>query len=915
MKKKNLKRGSLLSLLILCSPLIIMATNIKGVVIDKNTKEPLIGAAVRIAGTTIGAVTNFEGHYILPHCKAGTYTLEVRYVGYQSQIFKNLAVKGEAPFILNIELVSETVQLEGAVVVARKNMAAVKILKAERKLSTTAVENMGAKEMGLKGISNVKDGVKKMTGISFERGGQIVVRGLGDRYSATTLNGLPIASPNPDNKLIPLDLFPTSTIQNITVSKVYSASKYADYSGAHINIATRENIGKDYLSVSFNLGGQLNTVMKNLYTSNKPSLGMLKTNNISESIKKLSTSFQDNQWNKYIRSNDPFKTTFSIKERKALPNFGASLSFGKTWNLKNNHKINFIFSGTAKNSSAIQEDAYVARLKANGEALNEFNYNNYTQKLDLAALASLGYHFNTTNRIQYTLFYARNAVDNYKRREGQDAEQLQLVGSNSTYHVYTLLNNQLAGHHQLNDKLLLDWKGSYGTTSSDEPDRRQVMFRRLDDGKLHFFSFNSGTMRYFGELQEKETVGDVKMTYLLKDKHKIKWGASYKKKNRDYTSIAFFYDMNNYRGVAFEDDEIYHVDAYLNPQKIANGTVKVTKYYQPYQSYKAGTEIIAGFAETDYYLNSHFLINFGVRYEHVKQWVNYANDGGTKLRSEIAANDFFPSLNLKYNWNPRNVIRLSMSRTITRPSFIEMAPFLYSESYGSAEIRGNAELKNAYNYNLDLRYEFFPEKSDDLFSITGYFKYLDKPIEQVQEYTGGSPQHTFYNAESGMAAGVEVEYRKTINCHWQVGINGSYMYTNVDLPTDGGGNYTASERRLQGASPYLGNVDLLYSKRFEASENQLNIAFVYNLQGPRISSVGTNGAGDVIQQPIHTLNFVGNYKLKNHWGFKVEVKNLLNSTLKFKQDLLDSNLKKIGKVDSEYFKNGTTVSIGISYKF
>lgn len=132
----------------------------------------------------------------------------------------------------------------------------------ERQKATVAIENLGAKEMSVKGISNVQEGVKKITGISIASAGQLIVRGLGDRYSTTTLNGLPIASPNPDNKLIPLDLFPSSTVRNITVSKVYEAGTFADYSGAHIDISTKENTGKDFFSIGFNTGGRFNTISK-----------------------------------------------------------------------------------------------------------------------------------------------------------------------------------------------------------------------------------------------------------------------------------------------------------------------------------------------------------------------------------------------------------------------------------------------------------------------------------------------------------------------------------------------------------------------------------------------------------------------------------------------------------------------------
>ena len=158
-------------------------------------------------------------------------------------------------------------------VVAKKNLEGERALQMERQKATLAIENLGAKEMSIKGISNVEEGVKKITGISIASAGQLIVRGLGDRYSTTTLNGLPIASPNPDNKLIPLDIFPASTVQNITVSKVYDASAFADYSGAHIDISTKENVGSDFLSINFNAGGKFNTLGKDFYRMDRDEIG------------------------------------------------------------------------------------------------------------------------------------------------------------------------------------------------------------------------------------------------------------------------------------------------------------------------------------------------------------------------------------------------------------------------------------------------------------------------------------------------------------------------------------------------------------------------------------------------------------------------------------------------------------------
>ena len=219
---------------------------LKGKITDKETNEPLIGATVQIVGTTLGIATDIDGCYELS-VEPGTYHLLVKYVGYKELHREQVKISGTT--LLDFVLEADHAMLEEVSVKARKNMENERVLQMERQQASVAIENLGAKEMSLKGVSNVQEGVKKITGISIASAGQLVVRGLGDRYSTTTLNGLPIASPNPDNKLIPLDLFPSSTVQNITVSKVYQASTFADYAGAHIDIGTKSQGNSDFFSV------------------------------------------------------------------------------------------------------------------------------------------------------------------------------------------------------------------------------------------------------------------------------------------------------------------------------------------------------------------------------------------------------------------------------------------------------------------------------------------------------------------------------------------------------------------------------------------------------------------------------------------------------------------------------------------
>ena len=882
------------------SAMTVVAGTIKGTVTDKQTREPLTGATIQIAGTTQGTVADVDGNYSLD-VNNGIYTLAIKYVGYKDIIINNVKA-GKSDLILNFELESDAQALGEVSVVARKNLEGERALQMERRKATLAIENLGSKEMSLKGIGNVEEGVKKITGISVADAGQLIVRGLGDRYSTTTLNGLPIASPNPDNKLIPLDLFPSSTVQNITVSKVYNAEAFADYSGAHIDINTKENITEDFFNIGFNTGGKFNTLGKDSYRMNRNG-SLFRTSGVDQAALNMPLSEFDN----YVKTRNIFDTSFAVKKKSSLPDFSGNLGFGKDIGI-GSQTLSILASASAGNSFQNMDNAFYKTLEATGSVQDNFAYDSYAQELKLAALGHIGYTLRRHDRIGYTFFYARNATDTYQRREGIDAEDHELTGSNNITHIYSLQNHQLDGVHSFGgrEQWELTWGGSYSKTGSEEPDRRQVMYIKNDNGALSLFKLNrQETMRYFGSLDEEEWNGNLAMRWKWNENNFLKLGVNYKNKSRDYKATRFYYNLNKIDPVI---TDIYDTDEFLNQENIADGNVVVQRVMQPKDSYRAGNEIYSGYLLTDFYPVPSLLVNLGVRYEISRQWVDYATDGGDWYaeRRNLDKNDLFPTLNLKYTVNDANSIRFSASRTVTRPSFIEMAPFLYQESYGSAQIRGNNELQNGYNYNFDLRYEHFG-KNGDMISLTAYFKYLDSPIERIQALQGGATLHSFQNADNGMAGGMEVEFRKQLMKDLRLGANISYMYTNVKLPE--GGAYTNKERPLQGASPILANADLTYSPRF-GEERQLNLALLYNLQGSRIHAVGVSKLGDIKQQTLHTLNFSAGYDINSHFSLKLQVNDLLNRAVIFKQEVPSTG----EEVEVERYKKGANLEIGFSYK-
>ena len=878
----------------------VEAAVLRGTVTDRANGEPLVGASVQVDGMSGGVVTDSDGKYKLT-LSAGTYTVTYRYVGYKDVVKSGVRVSG-GETVVDVAMDVDAKALGEVEVTGRKNLEGEGALMQERKASTIGIENIGAKEMSLKGLGNVEEGVKKLSGISIASAGQLIVRGLGDRYSTTTLNGLPIASPNPDNKLIPLDIFPSNTVQNITVSKVYDAESFADYSGAHIDISTREHVADDFFNVSFSIGGNFNTLGESFYQMDRDG-SLFKTPSMDEAA--LNMELTD--FDEYVLTKDIFNTTFDVDKKHSMPDFSGSLGFGKSFKI-GSQTLSILASGSIDHSRQYMDDCLFKTLEATGNVQNDFGYDSYTEKLNIAALACVQYTLRKADRIGYTFFYARDAQDTYQLRDGTDSEGHDLIGSNDVTHIYTLMTHQLNGFHRLDNagKWELTWSGSYSDTSSEEPDRRQVMFLKGDDGTLSLFKLNrQETMRYFGELNEYEWNGDIAVKWKWREGDHFKLGFNIKDKDRDYFGTRFYYNVN----ALYPDiTSVYDVSGFINQENVASGDIVIERKMQPKDSYKAGNTIYAGYILTDWHPVRNLLLNIGLRYEYSKQWVNYATDGGERYaeRRDLDKGDLFPALNVKYNLTDADIFRFSASRTVTRPSFIEMAPFLYQESYGSEQIRGNAELENGYNYNFDLRYERFGENGD-MISLTGYFKYLDSPIERVQGLDGGATVHTFQNADHGLAAGAELELKKQLIEGLRLGANVSYMYTDVKLPE--GGAYTNKERSLQGASPILVNVDLTYNLHIKEKQ-QLTAALLYNLQGRRIHAVGVSGLGDVKQQTTHTLNLNIGYELDKHFSFKLQVKDMLNLDIVYKQDVPTTG----EEIEVERYKKGASFEVGVNYR-
>jgi len=497
------------------------------------------------------------------------------------------------------------------------------------------------------------------------------------------------------------------------------------------------------------------------------------------------------------------------------------------------------------------------------------------------------------------------------------------------------------------NRLTVNWKGSYSKTGSQEPNRRQfVAFydankkENTSQYAINFIDRNENHI-FFSKLKETEIAAKLNTNLVLKygkvlnkrgeevnaEKITLKMGADYKNKTRIFDYKQYNYVLNSLATTIGNGLDIYNMNAYLNDTKHEEGQFRIEEVANFGSSYLAELEVVSFYSDLKFKWNKWMVIP-GVRFESGSQSVENRNQQSpAKLEKTIILSDvILPSLITKFDATNKDVFRFVASKTLTRPKFNEVAPFQYTLYFAGAKAQGNANLKNGTNYNMDLRYEHYG-KPGELFSVGTFYKYLNNPIEQTMRATASGQLMSFANAKSANVLGVEMEYMHDLSFmigntakrdssflkNISLGFNATYMFTSVKIDTtDGGTINTNAVRPLEGASPYLLNFDLSYQKKMgkRGDEKAYLAALSYNVFGPRLFAVGSNGIGDQYEQPVNTVNFVGKITLNNTYSFGVKAKNILNPTINIVQE---NQVMKGETLNVSSFKRGIDFSISFSY--
>lgn len=876
---------------------------IKGKVLDLESLQPIVGATILVLENGKKVSSNANGEFLIPIERKGEYTLETSYVGYTKESV-HVVLETKNWINVNVALVSEASKLDEVVVTRRRAKISEIALLEERKNSNLVVEKIGVEELSRKGVGDAATAVSKLSGVSKQEGNsQVYVRGLGDRYITTTLNGLPIPSSNPDLKNIALDLFNTDVVDYIGVDKLHNAKLYGDFGGANVDIASKYFKQNQMFEVS--VGSTVNT-------------------NALKKAKHFKLQQGPNFYG-FANSSIPadaqgsyhFRNSWDWESKKMLP-VDLGIKAGKSIQLGDESRLSLFGTLNFSNNYGFREGIN-ASFGAQGDRLKSFFQTRYSYQTKTTGMFNANYQLNAKHNFAYNFLFINSGdqfTDNYVGYIRDAAEDGNGIINRNTFVQTKLIVNQLLGKHALTETINLNWALAANVVDGDMPDRMQSQMRLLDNGDYMFIRVNEAdNHRYFYFLKENEYAGNIFVNYKFLDRGKVNIGYSAKLKKRSLDVMQLNFNILPDNRQTLIDPN--HMDQYLGVDGF--GTFYELKGFagNAFQYYNGDQTIHAAFASLDYALTDKLSAVLGTRYEKIKQEVDYYSIEFPKGINKITKDAFLPSLNLKYTLNAKQNLRFGASKTYTLPQFKERARFPYDDV--TEVILGNPYLYASDNYNFDLKWELFPSSSE-LISVATIAKYIQNPINEIMIASATNDISYANTGDNGYVYGVELELKKDIlelgDDKLSVGFNTAIMQTKQDFDTkkvntetNGMVNIdpTHPSSKFTGASDYIINADLSYTKNLESGKNFI-ATVLYNYYSDKLYAIGTGGIGHRVDKGIGTLDFVIKSKLSKSLHLNLTARNLLNPSYERWQE-------NINPVKVLSYKKGQFFNLALQFVF
>lgn len=911
-----------------------------GTLTDKESNnEPLPFANVLIKGTQNGTTTDIDGKYVLK-VQPGTYTVVFSFLGYKT-VEKPFTIKaGQTVTINQIMTAEQGVALDEVKVTTTTTKEKSSALLIEQKKATIIKESIGAEDLSKQGVGNAAVAITKISGVSKQEGSSnVYVRGLGDRYQNTTMNGLSLPSNDVNKKNLDLSLFKSDVIQNISVGKAYASQFYSDFAAGNVDITSKEYRGNSLFDVSVSSGFNTRAIVKNFLKSEG-------TGHVG--------FYRRHQRNPFSARRNPFAVVLSHgvdPEAGSEPiDLSIGISAGKSFDFDNGMRLSLYGTASFSNGYEYREGPvvdYTTVFKTNFPNSQEFEYTTSTTALAHALLK-----IDTNNEVKYTSMFLNNSSDVagfYGTQGGGQNRDAILDTDRGFYQTNIQFNqdmvfvNQVTGKHKFygdNEdfpEYELEWGVGYNNVFAHEPDRRRMSLENyqyfLDNDPNTNASFYSNTVfdnqRYFQNIYDEELNSRVNLKYNVSENLSFDFGYNGRYKTRHFNNIRYGYDFLSLTEVS-DPGNLDSVLTLANLGTVYNISVFNSLPGYPSTNYPGRNEneyfgkmrIQAGYISSVIKAGDKFTIVPGVRLESFQQEISYdvinINPNDTKFR-EAKETFILPNLNLKYALNDDQNLRFTFSKTVSVPEFKEIAPFVYESV--NQRVGGNPDLIGDTSYsdifNFDLKYEWFISR-DEVFSVSGFAKQINNPVNLVIANDATGTQRYFRTGERARVLGFELETRKNLiqtkeeETILSAGFNFTYMHTTQDLRNSTGlfsTTFDRTEDQLQGASPFLINANLTYSpKGFEKFEPTVSLVFSYFAD--RIDALGSGQLGNIVEKSVPTLDFIWRNEIGKNMELNLSAMNLLDPRIRRVRET-----DQFGEIDITNFRRGSTISLGFSYKF
>ena len=916
---------------------------IAGTIMDGEFNEPMAFANVLIKNTTKGTTSDFDGKYSID-VEAGNYTLVFSYIGYQTIEISDVVVKSNDEVIVDVTLNTNSLETVVITTTVRKNTESA-ILDLQKK-SITLLDGLSAQSIKSSGASNIASAVKNVPGVSIQGGKYVYVRGLGDRYTKSILNGVDIPGLDPDRNTIQMDIFPTNILDNIIVVKSAAAEYPADFTGGVIDIVTKDFPTKANYTIStgfgYNPDMHFNDNYLNYSGSNTDFLGFDDgMRNIPVNRYQVIPGTFDNST---VLSNmtNVFNKELMAKQANSGANFNFGFTAGNQFDVGDD-KLGYQLSFSYKNKTQFYDDRFDGTYMRdqNNSSVNELVGTRISEGVEgkntvlLSSLAGIVYKRDNS---KYKINFLH--IQNGESSAGLYNQQIAQAAGGSGFEpikkdalLYTersITNLLFEGNHSFDDaNWKLNWKVSPTLSRVYDKDHRITPLQQSQNGN-YFISPSAASrpIRIWRNLQEISLVAkvDAVRKYNFMDRPaKAKFGFNQTVKQRDFSIDDFQFEISGQNIVADGNaDNLLLSENIWTPQTDQGSHLVWGDLYEPANTFDATQNISAGYLSNEFSVSEKLKAVVGLRAELFSAIYTGQNQPATEIFVDekiIDELDLFPSANFIYSLNDNSNLRVSYSRTTARPSFKEASKSQIFDPITNRLFIGNIDLEPSYISNFDIRTEFFGENSE-MFAISGFYKDFKDPIE-LTFYESAPDQLTPRNLGNASVFGIEFEFRKSLGFllnsleNLKFNINASYIESDLTMFEDEynrrvnaarDGESIEKSRELQGQSPYLINAGFNYTD----SEIGLQTGLFFNVQGETLEVVGTGIVPDVYTVPFNSLNFTFNKKLGEEKKSTVDIKvsNILNS----KRKSVYQSYKASDKTFTQ-FNPGTEFSIGYSYNF